>query len=133
MLCVGLLSESSTTRRRDNQSLDCRSGSCTVGTIHLNLAAAGKNVAGGMSREKRIGEEREKRGARDEERERVKERKWRGRPGREKSQGEAVENKSSTHKHTHRMSGRKRGSVCELMLRGHLSYQSGGSRLLWVG
>ncbi len=39
---VGMLSGSGTTGHRDNQSLDCRSGSCTVGTIHLNPTAAGK-------------------------------------------------------------------------------------------
>ena len=45
-LCVGMRSGSSTTGHWDNQSLDCRSGSCTVGTIHLNPTAAGKRGGG---------------------------------------------------------------------------------------
>lgn len=78
-------SGSSTTGHWDNQSLDCRSGSCTVGTIHLNPTAAGKG--GGRNEEMR--ERRKKRSLRREnegERER-----W-GTASREKSQGEAVEN-----------------------------------------
>lgn len=42
-LCLGMHSGSSTTGHWDNRSLDCRSRSCTVGTIHLNPAAAGKH------------------------------------------------------------------------------------------
>lgn len=53
-----------------------------MGTIHLNPAAAGKGGRRNETREKRIGEEK------GTERERERER--RGRPGREKSQGEAV-------------------------------------------
>lgn len=51
-LCVGMRSKSSTTGHGDNQSLDYRSGSCTVGTIHLNQAAAGKHGGRNEMREK---------------------------------------------------------------------------------
>ena len=85
---IGMLWGSSTTGHWDNQSLDCRSGTCTVGTIHLNPAAAGKGGRRNETREKRIGEE--KGTERERERESERERDRRGRPGREKSQGEAV-------------------------------------------
>lgn len=51
-LSVGMLSGSSTTGHWDNQSLECRSGSCTVGTIHLNPTAAGKRGERNETRER---------------------------------------------------------------------------------
>lgn len=84
-----MCSGSTTTGHWDNQSLDHRSGSCTVGTIHLNPTAAGNcGERGEKSREEKKkldkDEDRE-RGSKEEKCVEVRYQEW--------SQGEAVESR----------------------------------------
>lgn len=76
-VCIVLHWENSTAGHRYNQSLDCRSGSCTKGTIHLNPTAAGKCGERDETRERwaKRGRMREN-GEAGQVRGKVKERHW---------------------------------------------------------